>query len=188
MRILVVYASRHGATEGIADAIATTLREDEADPFRHVDLLPAADVEDVSGYEVVIVGSAVYLGRWLESARQFVLDNAPALSGRLVWLFSSGPVGQPAVPAREAAEATEFTDLLAAQGHRTFAGRLRPAELTLTERATIRIAHAVEGDYRDWDEITAWAQDISDRLASVAARRVLPTPHRRPPTIPSVSG
>ena len=178
MRILVAFASRHGGTEGIADAVAAALRETElagsvgatdamVPGTRHlVDVLKVGDVEDVSGYDAVIVGSAVYAGRWMDSARRFVLTHATTLQTRPVWLFSSGPVGDPAVPDTEAADAAELAELVEAQGTRTFAGRLRPAELSLSERARIRDVHAAEGDYRDWDEIREWALDIADTLAT----------------------
>lgn len=177
MRILVAFASRHGGTEGIADAVGAALRETDAEsagpgdatgPGAHhlVDVLGVGDIEDVAVYDAVIVGSAVYVGRWMDSARRFVLAHAPALRNRPVWLFSSGPVGDPAVPDTEAADAAELAELVEAQGTRTFAGRLRPAELSLSERTRIRDVHAAEGDYRDWDEIREWALDIADTLAT----------------------
>jgi len=181
MRILVAFASRHGGTEGIADAIAAALREAElaaqngaveyavspGPGIRHlVDVRGVGDVEDVTGYDAVVMGSAVYVGRWMDSARRFVLAHASALRNRPVWLFSSGPVGDPAVPDTEAADAAELAEVVDAQGTRTFAGRLRPAELSLPERARIRDIHAAEGDYRDWAEIREWALDIADTLAA----------------------
>lgn len=182
MRILVAFASRHGGTEGIADAVAAALREtavaaengaaeDAVSPAAHhlVDVLGVGDVEDVTGYDAVIVGSAVYVGRWMDSARRFVLAHASALRNRPVWLFSSGPVGDPAVPDTEAADAAELAELVDAQGTRTFAGRLRPAELSLPERARIRDVHAAEGDYRDWGEIREWAVDVAEALPRVIA-------------------
>lgn len=182
MRILVAFASRHGGTEGIADAVAAALREtavaaengaaeDALSPAAHhlVDVLGVGDVEDVTGYDAVIVGSAVYVGRWMDSARRFVLAHASALRNRPVWLFSSGPVGDPAVPDTEAADAAELAELVDAQGTRTFAGRLRPAELSLPERARIRDVHAAEGDYRDWEEIREWAVDVAEALPRVIA-------------------
>lgn len=194
MRILVAFASRHGGTEGIADAIATTLREtettagsggaeDAVSPDAHhlVDVLSVGDVEDVTGYDAVIVGSAVYVGRWMDSARRFVLNQVSILQNRPVWLFSSGPVGDPAVPDTEAADAAELAELVEAQGTRTFAGRLRPAELSLSERARIRDVHAAEGDYRDWAEIREWALDIASTLAAATLpirRASEPSPSR----------
>lgn len=168
MRVLIAYASRHGGTEGIADAIGAELREwppddPSAEPWE-IDVLSASDVEDLGRYDAVVVGSAVYVGRWLDAARHFVREHAVALSHRPVWLFSSGPVGDPAVPADEAAEVPALAELVGAQGYRTFAGRLRSADLPLVERATVRLVHASEGDFRDWAAIRAWARDIAESL------------------------
>lgn len=174
MRVLVAYASRHGGTAGIAEALAATLRDAVphdagADRDRHVDLVAAGEVDDVTGYDAVVVGSAVYLGHWLGPARRLVREQAAALQHRPVWLFSSGPVGDPAVPDTEAEEVAELTEAVAALAHRTFAGRLRPADLGLVERATVRAVHAAEGDYRDWDAIRDWAEEIADTLAAAVA-------------------
>lgn len=168
MRVLVAYASRHGGTAGIADTIGAVLRETELDDL-HVDVVAAADIEEVAGYDAVVVGSAVYAGHWLESARALVRRHAGGLRRRDVWLFSSGPVGDPAVPAAEAVEAPLLAELVSAMGHRTFAGRLRPADLRLDERAQIRSAHAEEGDFRDWAAIRDWAADIAATLTTEAA-------------------
>lgn len=171
MRVLIAYASRHGGTEGIADEIGAVVRaaapEDghPGEPWS-VEVLNAADVDDVSRYDAVVVGSAVYVGHWLGSASHLVRTHATVLSSRPVWLFSSGPVGDPAVPTTEAAEAPVLAELVGARAHRTFAGRLRSADLGLVERASVRVVHANEGDYRDWPAIRAWATDISDTLTS----------------------
>lgn len=169
MRILVTYASRHGATEGIAEAIAAVLRDDAGgDLARRVEVLPVDEVEDVGGYDAFVIGSAVYLGRWMKEARRFLQDNVSTLRSRPVWLFSSGPVGEPAEPQQDAADPAELVELVRARGHRTFSGRLRLADLGLAERATVRMVHAAEGDHRDWQEIHAWAEDVAESLGAPA--------------------
>lgn len=175
MRVLIAFASRHGGTEGIADAIGTVLRgwragDGDSEPWE-VDVLAAADLEDVdvARYDAVVLGSAVYVGHWLDSARRFARRHEATLRHRPLWLFSSGPVGDPVVPADEATEMAELSDRLDAQGSRTFAGRLRTADLALVERASVRVVHANEGDYRDWPSIDAWARDIADSLSAAEA-------------------
>jgi menaquinone-dependent protoporphyrinogen oxidase len=51
---------------------------------------PVEQVGDLSGYTEVVLGSAVYVGRWLEPARRFVEEHADELAARPTWLFSSG--------------------------------------------------------------------------------------------------
>lgn len=94
MRILAAYASRHGATRGIAERIAAKLGQPGCD----VTLLPVDDVKDVAVYDAVVVGSSVYFGMWSTSAAELVRRHAHALRHVPVWLFSSGPVGDMNLP------------------------------------------------------------------------------------------
>jgi hypothetical protein len=45
-----------------------------------------------------------------------------------------------------------------------FAGKLDLRRLGLAERASVRMAHASEGDYRDWQAIDDWAAAIVQQL------------------------
>ncbi len=163
MRVLVLVASRHGATAEIADEIACTLRENKV----AADVLGVRDLENLEGYDAVVLGSAVYMGRWLERASRFAKAHAAELSQRPTWLFSSGPVGDPPKPAESAPAGIE--QLIAAAGareHRVFAGRIDRSRLNLPERAVMRAVGGIEGDFRDWHEIRAWAREIAAALGS----------------------
>jgi menaquinone-dependent protoporphyrinogen oxidase len=162
MRVLVTAASRHGATTEIADAIGRTLRES----------LPAVDVRDpeavtaLDGYGAVVLGSAVYMGRWLEPARQLAERRRADLLLVPVWLFSSGPVGDPPLPAEEPPEVADLVREVEAREHRVFAGRLERRRLGLTERLMVSALRAPDGDFRDWPQIEEWARAIGTDLAS----------------------
>jgi menaquinone-dependent protoporphyrinogen oxidase len=161
MTVLVAAASRHGATYEIADAIGQALEERGLD----VQVVAAEDVEGVAGYEAVVIGSGVYAGHWLEPARRLVDEHRDELVRIPTWLFSSGPIGDPPRPDEE--HAVHVDDLLqasGARGHRVFAGRLERHGLGLTERAMVFAFRAPEGDYRNWDEIGAWAAALADEL------------------------
>ena len=101
-RVLVACASRHGSTVEIAAEIADVLRRDV--PGAVVDLRDAVQAGEVAGYDAAVIGSAVYMGRWLPAARDLVEEHREVLSAMPVWLFSSGPVGDPPVPVDELAE------------------------------------------------------------------------------------
>jgi menaquinone-dependent protoporphyrinogen oxidase len=160
MKVLVTAATRHGSTEEIAALIARVLR------LRGMDTVEKrpADVEDVSDYDAVVLGSAVYAGRWLAPATSLVSRFRPQLADRPVWLFSSGPVGSPLAPAG-ALDASEVTTATGAIEHRLFAGRLDKSELGRLERAMVRMVRAAEGDYRDFGEVSQWAAEIADALS-----------------------
>ena len=168
MRILVTVASKHGGTQEIAATIAADLVSRGLD-VTHV---PVEEVGSVDGYDAVVLGSGVYFGRWLKPAKAFAQRESAALSGRPVWLFSSGPVGGAASKPEEAGDrrdGDEIAEAVAARGHRLFAGRLDRKRLNLAERAAVRIAKAADGDDRPWDEIHAWAGSIADSLRSTVS-------------------
>jgi menaquinone-dependent protoporphyrinogen oxidase len=166
MRILVGFTSRHGATAEIAARIGDVLREvvTDADPTCVVEVRDLVDLGDMSGYDAAVIGSAVYLGRWTAAARMFVKHNAVELRTRPVWLFSSGPVDGVPAEAEHSSEAESLARLVGARAHRVFAGRLRVAELSFTERMAVRAVHAEDGDFRDWYDVASWAVDVADDL------------------------
>jgi menaquinone-dependent protoporphyrinogen oxidase len=160
MNVLVTVASRHGATSGIADAIAEELRDAGLTVARR----DPAEVDDVTAYGAVVLGSGVYAGRWLDHARRFTERHFAELRSRPVWLFSSGPIGEPLAPLEESTDGTRLLRELDARGHRTFAGRIDSAELGFVERTITRMVKAPDGDFRDWDAIRAWAREIAVAL------------------------
>ena len=164
-RILVTAASKHGATAEIAQAIAEVLAGNGLDAA----VVPPEDVHDVAAYDAVVLGSAVYAGHWLKPARALADRCAPALRARPVWLFSSGPVGDPAKPDEDPVDVAEIVTLTGARDHHLFAGRLTRKQLSFPERAIVSALHVPEGDFRDWPGIRRWATEIA--TAAVDARR-----------------
>ena len=89
-KVLVVYGSRHGATEGIAQRIGEVLRaQGLAAPVVSADVVADEDVRDADAF---VVGSAVYMGKWLKEPTEFLENYPTSLRARPVWLFSSGPL------------------------------------------------------------------------------------------------
>ena len=111
MKVLVVAASRHGATAEIAEAIGARLRE----RGHVVDVGNPAELTSPAGYGAVIIGSAVYAGSWLKDAREFVKRNADALSAARVWLFSSGPLDDSDSPVSSADDKAAAGNLTSAR-------------------------------------------------------------------------
>ncbi len=163
MTILVAYASKHGATKGIAEHLAETLRA----LGRETDVLSVDAVERLDTYDAVVIGSAVYYGSWLKDAVEFVQQNRAALSARPVWLFSSGPLGTEVHDSEEQPmEVAELQAAIGARDHRLFYGALDPHTLSFPERMMVKAVRAPAGDFRDWDAIQAWARDIAGALPS----------------------
>lgn len=162
MRVLVAAASRHGASTGVAEAIGRTL----ASAGLESQVIEADAVASIDGFDAIVLGSAVYYGQWLPAAIDFVRRHEPALKTRLVWLFSVGPIGSPEPkPAEDPHIVSELMDRIRAREHRLFAGALLPEHLGLGEKLTVSIMGAPEGDFRDWQAIRAWAEEIADAIA-----------------------
>ena len=160
MKVLVSAASKHGATAEIARAIGAELDAAgiEADVCR------PEDVRSVASYDAVVLGSGVYAGRWLEPAKELIERESDALASRPVWLFSSGPIGDPSKPEDEPADVARLRESTHAIDHRIFAGRLDRRQLGFAEKAIVAVVHAPDGDFRQWDAVTAWASSIARQL------------------------
>jgi len=161
MTILVAYGTKMHGTEGLAEMVADALR---GEGFA-VDVAPARDVGDVSGYDAVIVGGALYAFRWHKDARRFVKRHADELAERPTYLFSSGPLDDTAaagdIPPVKGVQA--LMDLVHARGHVTFGGRL-PADAGFPASSMAK-KHA--GDWRDEEQVRSWVDSIAADLRSV---------------------
>ena len=162
MKVLVCAASKYGATSEIARAVADVLAEEGLEVL----VVPPDQAGAVEEFDGVVLGSAVYMGHWMKSARELAERSAAALAARPVWLFSSGQVGEPPKPADNPVDVTKILHATKARDHRIFAGKLARKHLTLPDRAMASAVRAAEGDFRDWAEIHAWAAGIADTLLS----------------------
>jgi menaquinone-dependent protoporphyrinogen oxidase len=167
MRILVAVAIRHGATREIAENIATaaTSALTDAGVWPEAEVRDASLVTSVDGFDAVVLGSAVYMGHWLDPATKFAEAFEEELRRVPFWVFSSGPVGERQHPADEPAGAAELVMRLGARGHRLFAGKIDRHALHLPERAMVAALRVKDGDYRDWPSIRAWGREIGMSLA-----------------------
>ena len=161
MRVLVTAASKYGSTAGIAEAIGRRLEEHEV----YVDVVPVQEVDDISGYDAVVLGSGVYAGRWLKAARRFVDEHESEFEVTPTWLFSSGPIGNPPKPEGDASMKVDaIVRRTVARDHRIFAGKLDRERLTFPDRAIVTAVRSPEGDFRDWPAVAAWADEIARAL------------------------
>jgi menaquinone-dependent protoporphyrinogen oxidase len=160
MRVLVTTASKHGATEEIGRFIGEVLAEQGLE----IGALPPEDVISLHRYDAVIMGSAVYAGHWMTSMKKMAHRLAPELLERRVWLFSSGPVGDPPKPEEDAVDVAPLIEATGARDHAVFAGKLDKGALGFAEKAIVAAFKVSDGDFRDWDEIRGWAIGIAEEL------------------------
>lgn len=165
MDVLVAYASKHGSTAEIADAIAESLRAANLS----VDCVAAGDVTSLEPYGAVVLGSAVYMKRWRGDANHFLRKHGDELARRPFWVFSSGPVGEPkgdATPDEwtQPRKTMEKVEHLGARDHVVFGGRMPKEPHGPVQHAMVKGTPPEYRDMRDWDAIRAWAASIASEL------------------------
>jgi menaquinone-dependent protoporphyrinogen oxidase len=168
MTVLVAYASKRGSTAEIAETVAATLRREGLG----VCLERCEDVRNLDRYDAVVLGSAVYMKRWQGDARHFLKKHRKALKQKPFWVFSSGPVGDPAKDNPDWIEPPKLAEKiedLGGKGHMVFGGCLPSEPKGMMERAMVEGTPKEYRDRRDWAAIRAWAQRIASQLAPVRA-------------------
>lgn len=165
MKILVAYSTRCGSTAEIAEKIGQTLNN----AGLQADVLPVKEVRDLTPYQAVVLGSAVYAFKWRKEAIRFLQTNEKHLADREVWLFSSGPTdeGDPLELTKgwRFPEAQQpIADRIQPREIAVFGGVLDIEKLSAVEKWMMSKFDAPEGDFRDWEAITAWAEGIATDL------------------------
>lgn len=169
VKVLITAASMHGAT----GEIATVLGEELSKQGLAATVIPPEAVTDIESYDAVIIGSAVYTGHWLAPAKDLVYRYRDALASRPVWLFSSGPVGDPSgklskAMRKDPADVAGLRTATHARGHVMFNGKLDPKTLSLPQHAALLIFRSLNGDFRDWSAIREWGRGIAHELTPVS--------------------
>jgi len=150
--VLVAYATKHGSTQEVANAVAEGLHRREFD----VELRPAATVDDVSGFDGVVLGGSLHTGRWHRDAVRFLERHSGSLEEVPVAIFAMGPR---TLEPHDVAESR-------AQLERAL------AELPGVEPVATAIFGGVKlhfpfsrmpaSDARDWDTIRAWTDKVAE--------------------------
>jgi len=164
-QILVAYATKYGATREIAEKIGQGIRESGLS----ADVLLVKEVRDLSSYDAVVLGSAVYIGGWRKEAVKFLEKYEGELAEKPVWLFSSGPVGE-GDPVelldgwRFPEKQQPIADRIQPRDTVVFHGSVDVEKLNFLEKSMINTVKSPVGDFRDWGAITSWATAIAVEL------------------------
>lgn len=164
-RILITYASKRGSTGEVAEAIGKTIAKTGA----RVDVLPLKKVTGLSGYQAVLIGSAIRVAKWLPEAVDFVSENKAALQRVPTAYFTVCMTLAEDTPANRT-KAAGFLEpvrtVLAPAAEGYFAGKVDPQTLSFLESTMLKAKKVPQGDFRDWKKITDWAQSTYTQLCA----------------------
>jgi menaquinone-dependent protoporphyrinogen oxidase len=165
MAVLVAYASRHGATEGIAARVAERL----AAAGVAVDLRKVDAVGSLGGSDAVVFGVPVYDQSWPPEGDRFVEEHRDELAARPLWLFSVGTFGdtKPLIGGlthKEPKRIGEFRAAIRPLEYRVFQGVIRKGQWPFWSRMLFHAFGGRLGDHRQWPVIDAWADRIAATL------------------------
>lgn len=169
-KTLVTYASRTGATAGVAEAIGKVLSEGGV----QVDVLPMKEVNDVSGYRAVVAGSAIKGGAWLPEAMQFMHTHQAELNRKPFAAFlvcmTLAMKNSQHYRSHVAAWLAPVRVLVRPVREGLFAGALDIGKIpSWSDRLKFRLSVLFgvwqEGDHRDWKAIQSWAESLILLLA-----------------------
>jgi menaquinone-dependent protoporphyrinogen oxidase len=159
-KILVAYSTWYGSTIEVAQEIAKELvRRGEV-----VDTMCAKKVSDISEYKTVVLGSSVHMGRCKAEMLKFVKRFQVALNQKNTAFFIT------CLAMKDNTEENRKIAWSYLQPLRTlvkpgkeafFAGKVDFSKMNFIEVFVMKnIIKAAEGDYRNWDAIREWAQQV----------------------------
>ena len=158
--ILLAFASRFGSTQEVAETIASTLSEAGLE----VDIQPMQEVKSLDRYDAVLLGAAIYNAKWNAEAHQFVMQHQDALTRLPVAIFTLGPLSASDAAKRNSRRQLDIElakyPWLKPVAVEIFAGKYDPSKPGLNFFEKFLPAR----DYRDWDAIRAWANELSAQM------------------------
>lgn len=175
MRALVAFGSKYGSTAGLAGFIGEELRS-KGHEVDVVDLRLDPD-PDVNSYDMVVLGSPVFVGKWTKEARRFLEINGTQLSQRKVALFvSCSDVLFPekieagrkmyledvaaSVPSLRPVSLGMFGGVIDFSRYGTLTKALLAGVGTKKQLAGKGIDVSCPYDYRDWEQIRGWTRAL----------------------------
>ncbi|HPI04562.1 MAG TPA: flavodoxin domain-containing protein [Candidatus Goldiibacteriota bacterium] len=166
-KILVAYGTFSGSTAETAEFIGKKLSE----KGMQADVKPVNKIKSVEGYDGVIIGSAVVMGKIKSSVVKFVSVNKDRLSKVSVGYFLVCLTVQKDTPENRKAASVylePLSSVVKPVSEGLFPGKvdfktLRFPMSLLTLMPAFKKG-VPEGDYRDWAKIEKWAVETASKF------------------------
>jgi menaquinone-dependent protoporphyrinogen oxidase len=162
-RILVAYTTEKGSTAGIAGAIGKELQS----AGYSADVTVMKTVSSLAGYNAVVIGGPVYMGKMTRDFGRFLGRYREELAKLPVAAFVVGmaPASKDPVEINKVIIVLHVSlASLKPVAETAFAGVVDPEKLGLIQRKMVKMAKAPVGDFRDWDAIAAWARELPAKM------------------------
>jgi menaquinone-dependent protoporphyrinogen oxidase len=161
--VLVTYATKAGSTAGVAQKIAEQLQQKQCT----VDLMPVDQVKDLSPYQTIILGSGIRGGSFFTEANRFIEINKSTLARKNTHVFLVCLTMHQNTPEnRRIAEG--YLDPIHVyfrpKSEGLFGGVYYSANHNLMERLIMKAMNAPEGDFRHWNEIAVWVDQVAKTI------------------------
>jgi menaquinone-dependent protoporphyrinogen oxidase len=161
--ILVAFTTRKGTTREIAEAIGKELNA----AGHEADVLEMLSVSSFAGYDGVVIGGPMYMGRMIADVGKFVRRHGEGLAKLPVAGFIVG-----LTPVKSDPESMAYMEKalhnalvpLKPVAEAMFAGRLDPSGLSWFQKWITKNVKSPEGDFRDWAAIAAWARELPGKM------------------------
>lgn len=124
-------------------------------------------VSSLSGIDAVVIGAPIYMGRVEADVTKFVkrfsneLKNIP-VAAFVVGMAPKNP--DPGAADMAIAALKKSLDPVTPKTLVLFAGKLDPDNINFVMRKFLEMAKIPAGDFRDWDAIIAWADELPGNL------------------------
>ena len=160
---LVIYGTRAGSTAEVADFVGKTLSESGWS----VDVKDVKTVQEVEGYQAVIIGSGIRAGRVYSEVKDFVKNHQTGLQKMPVAYFVVCMAMRNDTPEKRIA-ADAYLDPLREEVKPVdvglFAGKMDPDRLGTLDKLMQKIRNMPVGDFRDWKSIEDWSRALAPKL------------------------
>jgi menaquinone-dependent protoporphyrinogen oxidase len=166
-KVLITYASKAGSTANVAERIARKLEEKNL----NVDLQPVNEVSGIESYSTVVLGSAIRAGSLLPEAKSFLYKQQAQLQQKHFSVFVVCLTLQNDTEDNRKT-VSAYLDPVRSQikpnKEGLFAGVMNASRLGFLARMMMKAMKAPDGDYRSWEAIDAWAEELSREITTAA--------------------